>query len=289
MSLEKSHIRKAASAVGLALMALGATSAAKEPKLGVKEVLSKHLASLGSAQVASHPKTRIVEGPVQMKILVGGSASAAGEATLTSEGEKVELSFKFSHPDYAGERMVFDGKDFAVSRANPTSRSGFGEFVYRYNPILKEGLLGGVLSTAWPLLNPEQSGSQLRYEGLKRLDGVLLHRMAYRTRARGGDLKIDLYFEPETFRHVRSIYVLVIHAGLGPSALDSVRAKETRLTLDEKFSEFKTADEGITLPTRWNVQFTTERNSTTLWEWDIVLENVHINRPIDPKSFTPVN
>jgi hypothetical protein len=154
---------------------------------------------------------------------------------------------------------------------------------------LKEGLLGGVLSTAWPLLNPEQSGSQLRYEGLKRLDGVLLHRMAYRTRARGGDLKIDLYFEPETFRHVRSIYVLIIHAGLGPSALDSVRAKETRFTLDEKFSEFKTADEGITLPTRWNVQFTTERNSTTLWEWDIVLENVHINRPIDPKSFTPVN
>lgn len=243
--------RAAAAAVLLVLLlAPPASLEGQEPKLTAAELVAKHLAAMGPAELRSAAKSRIAEGPVQMRILLGGSATAWGQAGLVSEGRKALVSLRFTHPDYAGEHMVFDGETFHISRANPVSRSGFGEFVYRYNHILREGLVGGVLSTAWPLLDVDGKRPRLQYEGLKRMDGEPLHKLTYSARKGSGDVKIDLYFEPETFRHVRSVYVLIIHARLGRTALESVREQETRLTLEERFSDFHVVD-GLTLPTHW--------------------------------------
>ena len=276
--------RAGAAVVFLVLLAAIASLEGQEPKLTPAELVAKHLESIGPAEARSAAKSRIAEGTVQMRILLGGAATAWGQAGLISEGRKVLLSLRFTHPDYAGEHMVFDGEKFQVGRANPVSRSGFGEFIHRYNQILREGLVGGVLSTGWPLLDVEGNRPRLLYEGLKKMDGEPLHELTYSARKGGGEVKIHLYFEPETFRHVRSVYVLIIHAQMGRTAVESISQRETRLTLEERFSEFQVVD-GLTLPTHWKIHYTAERNSTTLWEWDIVFEKVQDNQGIDPKSF----
>jgi len=276
--------RAAAAAVFLVLLAPIASLEGQGPKLTPAELVAKHLESIGPAEARSAAKSRIAEGTVQMRILLGGAATAWGQAGLISEGRKVLLSLRFTHPDYAGEHMVFDGEKFQVGRANPVSRSGFGEFIHRYNQILREGLVGGVLSTGWPLLDVEGNRPRLLYEGLKKMDGEPLHELTYSARKGGGEVKIHLYLEPETFRHVRSVYVLIIHAQMGRTAVESISQRETRLTLEERFSEFQVVD-GLTLPTHWKIHYTAERNSTTLWEWDIVFEKVQNNLGVDPKSF----
>ena len=276
--------RAGAAVVFLVLLAAIASLEGQEPKLTPAELVAKHLESIGPAEARSAAKSRIAEGTVQMRILLGGSATAWGQAGLISEGRKVLLSLRFTHPDYAGEHMVFDGEKFQVGRANPVSRSGFGEFIHRYNQILREGLVGGVLSTGWPLLDVEGNRPRLLYEGLKKMDGEPLHELTYSARKGGGEVKIHLYFEPETFRHVRSVYVLIIHAQMGRTAVESISQRETRLTLEERFSEFQVVD-GLTLPTHWKIHYTAERNSTTLWEWDIVFEKVQNNLGVDPKPF----
>jgi len=39
------------------------------------------------------------------------------------------------------------------------------------NVPLREGLLGGVLSAAWPLLRLAQQNPKLEYRGLKKMEG----------------------------------------------------------------------------------------------------------------------
>jgi hypothetical protein len=75
-------------------------------------------------------------------------------------------------------------------------------------------LLGGVLNTTWPLLNLEGRKAKLEWEGFKNIDGHQLVALHYKPK-KGSDLSIILYFDPETFHHVMTVYSASISAGLG--------------------------------------------------------------------------
>ena len=129
-----------------------------------------------------------------------------GQSVLLSEGRKVLLMMKFPNNDYRGERFIFDGDRIEIRGAMPNqSRSTLGEFVYVQDAIIKEGLLGGALSTAWPLLKLDEHRVKLSYDGLKNLDGQQLYAVRYKPK-KSTDLTIYLYFDPETYRHVRTVY-----------------------------------------------------------------------------------
>ena len=87
---------------------------------------------------------------------------------------------------------------------------------------MKEGLLGGVFSTGWPLLNLKDKPVTLAYREAT-LDGRRLHEIDYHPKQGFGDMKIKLYFDMETYRHVRTEYRLIVHddmsavpGGFGP-------------------------------------------------------------------------
>ena len=123
---------------------------------------------------------------------------------------------------------------------------------------IAEGLPGGVLNTAWPLLNLEQHQPKLEYDGLKKVDKRQLHRLTYRMRKGGGQVTIYLFFEPETFRHVRTYMQYVGPASMPVTAAQSVARSETRYTLEEEFADFVQV-EGLTLPTLWTIRMTAEK------------------------------
>src|SRR5207245_6897539 len=85
---------------------------------------------------------------------------------------------------------------------------------------MREGLLGGVLVTAWPLLDVQERKAKLTYQGIKKFEGREFQVIRYRPK-KGTDLAIRLYFEPETLRHAMTTYQVSIQAGIGANDVES--------------------------------------------------------------------
>jgi hypothetical protein len=257
-----------------------------EPALRPEDLVAQHLASLGSAEARAAAKTRVVQGAAVYKILVGGSGRLDGKTGLVSDGRKVRFMVKLPQNDYKGESVAFNGDSVQVAFSNANqSRSPFSSFVSAQDAILREGLLGGVLSTAWALLDVPDRKPKLEYEGLKKVDGHQLHQLRYWPR-KGSDMEIRMYFEPETFHHVKTVYSLSVANNVGATILESANLKAQRTTLEERFSDFKVVD-GLSLPTHWNIEFTRELpdGSTSVSQWDMQEDQIRNNIGIDAKNF----
>ncbi len=309
--------KKNAGIVALALFswALGSASealAANAPA-DADGLVAQHLDSIASGSVRAALKSRVVQGPVQYKILVGGAGVIDGKAVLVSEGKKFQLMMKLPNNDYHGEQFVFDGdKDKVAFSTSRQSRSSLGNFVFVQDAVIRVGRLGGAISTAGPLLNINERKAKLSFEGLKKIDGQGLYDLRYRPK-KNTDLEIHLYFDPQSYRHVETIYSYSTTEGFAGSAPGSggssaipgtmdtgpgsggpgsspetanARQQMTRYRLQEKFSEFKTVD-GVTLPTHYDIQFTQElqNGKTTLSDWDLKGLDVSNNMGVDARNF----
>ncbi|MGA7892646.1 MAG: hypothetical protein WCA49_05445 [Candidatus Sulfotelmatobacter sp.] len=202
---------------------LGAAAAADTKP---EDVVAKNLDSIGTAEARAAVKSRGIQGTLQFKILARGPASsdegATGDATGiwgdVSEQRESNFVMKFGSAAWRGERFVFDGDktNFAVFTSSHRP-SSFGDFVRTQDYLIKEGLLCGALSTAWALENLERSGAKLGYLGLKKIDGRDLQAIEYHSKG-NSDMNIKLYFDPETYRHVMTVYALVWTPGSGRNA-----------------------------------------------------------------------
>jgi hypothetical protein len=262
------------------------TVSARGQKLKVEEVVAKHLGSIGSAEARASIKSRLASGTAEVVFRLGGQGTLAGKGQMLSEGRKVRLALTFSAIDYPGEQIVFDGEKVNVGQVRPGQRSPFSAFLYGHDVIAREGLLGGVLSTAWPLLDLVARQPRLDYSGLKKIEGRQLHEVKYRAKKGPGDLQVTLYFDPETFRHVRTQYRLVRPAAMASSPTESPSQQDTIYTLSEVFDNFQEA-EGLTLPLSFRLDLTIEgQNATIMTHWSFAVTEIAHNQQVDPKSFT---
>jgi hypothetical protein len=174
-----------------------------------------------------------------------------------------------------------------------------------------------VLTTAWPLLNLNERKAKLSFDGLKKIDGQELYDLRYHPH-KNSDLEIHLYFDPQTYHHVKTTYSYssqenfanyrpstavgavpsvpgtnIADAGTatapnagGTSETAAARQYLNRYRLTEKFSDFKTVD-GVTLPTHYDIQFSQElqNGKTTLSDWDLKGLEVSNNMSIDGRAF----
>jgi hypothetical protein len=162
-----------------------------------------------------------------------------------------------------------------VGMIDSTSRSNLGTFLYLQEDILREGLFGGTLSTAWPLLDTAQKGAKLKLDGTRKIQGRELYDVIYVPKKRGGngDMSIHLYFEPQTYRHVMTVYAVTIHNSAG-SAQEGT--DEIKQTLEEDFDDFRETD-GLTLPFHWTVRYhVTPQSKTQEFQWESKFQDVRI-------------
>jgi hypothetical protein len=272
-----------------------------------EEVVARHLDSIGTAEIRATAKTRIVQGTAQFKMRVGGGGELAGTSALVSEGRKSVLMIKLANSDYRGEQFVTDGGKVSVAATTSNHKwSDFGQFVRTQDQIVLEGLLGGALTTAWAMLDLPENKAKLSFDGEKKADGRPAYQLTYHSRKRD-DLTIHLFFDPQTYQHLMTTYTITLASGLGgfaPSLSDqaglttpaadnpgadvtqSSKQKETRYTIEERFSDFKTA-EGLTLPTKYSMHFTEELQNgmTKVYEYDLTTEEISNNKPLDPRNF----
>ncbi|MCI0388586.1 MAG: hypothetical protein MOB07_07445 [Acidobacteria bacterium] len=188
------------------------TALAQNKKITPEEIIARHLESVGTAEARTKASTRVASGETKFVIRIGGAANVDGNAMIVSAGGKLRFGIKLPLNDYPGEDLAFDGARAATGLLPEGRRSTLSAFLSSQNLPLKEGLMGGTLSIAWPLLRMDQTQPKLDYRGLKKIDGRQLHEVGYRPRKGSGDLKVTLFFDPETFRHVRSRYNFEIGA-----------------------------------------------------------------------------
>jgi hypothetical protein len=273
-------------AITLALMNwLATTPYAQDAALNPGDLLSRHLDAIGPVATRSGMKSRVVQGAATYRVVVGGGGSEEGKLGLVSEAHKLRLVLRFPG-NYRGENMLYNGEVAQVAFSNTDqTRSPLASFLATQDVILRDGLLGGVLSTAWSLQDIADRGAKLVYEGLKKIDGHPLHHLRYEPRKRS-DVQVSLYFEPETLRHVKTVYSVSIANNVGATILDSAHLKPERSQLEERFSDFITVD-GLTLPTHWNLQFTRELadGNTTVSELDAKGLEIKNNIGLDPRNF----
>jgi hypothetical protein len=262
------------------------------PRLGYaadmnpEDLVAKHLDSIGTADARAAAKSRAVQGKLVFKVLVGGGGTVEGSWGRVSEQRKSHFVMRFGAGNYRGEEFVFDeNKTYIAADTSSQRRSRFGDFVHSQDYILKEGLLGGELSTGWALQTLDQDRPHLVYAGLKKIDGRQVHDLEYHSK-KSSDMRIDLYFDPETFHHVKTTYAMSIAAGLGRTITDSAKQQEVRYTIEERFADFRTA-EGITLPTTYSIEYTQEQQNgnTEVYHWDMTADKIMENVSLDPKNF----
>ncbi|MGH9802735.1 MAG: hypothetical protein ACRD82_20400 [Blastocatellia bacterium] len=256
-----------------------------DEKMKPEELVAKHLDSIGSAEARAKAAARVASGSAQFTIKVGGAANLSGKAMFVSSGAKFRFGMVFQTSEYTGEDLAFDGNKATAGIQPQGRRSPMSLFAIQQSMPLKEGLVGGVISTAWPLLKLDQTQPKLEYRGLKKIDGRELHELGYRPRKGSTDLKTFLYFDPQTFRHVRTKYQFEVAAMIGSRDNPNMN-QESYYSVTEDFEDFR-AVEGLTLPHKYKIQFSaTGGRATLMQEWTVIFDRIAHNQKLDDALFT---
>lgn len=243
-------------------------------KMKPEELVEKHLASIGTAEARAAARNRTVKGAAIVVFRPGPENRTTGNGVFVSEAKSVRLGLLFSALNYPGEDLAYDGNKFATGYVRPGVRSQLSEFVIAHDQLLKEGLMGGTLTTAWALLDVPGRQPRLEYNGLKKRSGKEYHELRYMARKGGGDIRMLMYFDPQTFRHVQTEYRFV-----------RMGQVEIRYTLTEEFADFDVAD-SLTLPRGYKLRFTVEETAVNLMiDWSVAFDQIQHNQQLDPKTF----
>jgi hypothetical protein len=270
----------------LGLLAISVTSApiaAKDDKLKPEELVAQHLASIGPAEKRKAIISRVTTGPAQVTFRVGGNGSLNGKGNILSEGNAVRVGFNFGALDYPGEQIAFDGNKVTAGQISPGNYPPFSGFVYENDVLLKEGLLFGTLSTNWALLDLQARRPKLDVTGLKKIEGRQLYELKYSGRNSKANMQAWLYFDPETFRHVRSQFKLEVPTSRLTRITDS--AELVRYQILEQFDQFKEVD-GLVLPHSYKLDFTVDApRGGLLTSWTHLIERITHNEPVERQLF----
>lgn len=256
-------------------------------KMKAEEVVAKHLAATGSADALTSLKSIVAIGKSKAITRTNAVKELAGVAQIASEGNKFLLAILFNSTSYPHEKVAYNGQSHTVGILPDGKRSILGNFLVAQSAPFKQGLMGGVLSTAWPLLNTGTEMPKLSYSGTEKINNRQTHKLRFDPR-KSGDLQINLFFDAETFHHVRTEYQYRISARMGSVPEESISQLESRYKLIEEFSDFKTEGK-LTLPHTYRIHYTIEEQSTTqMLEWILNFSQFAFDDPIDAQAFNIV-
>jgi hypothetical protein len=260
------------------------SAVAHAQKLKAEDVVAKHLESIGTAEARAANKGRVIQGASVVKRKIGDVGESKGGAVMASQGSSSLIGVIMGPQDYSNERMAFDGKKLSLGEFRPGVRTRLGAFMLTHDVLFKDGLIGGALSTAWPLLDLSSHNAKVRYAGTKKIDGRSMHVLEYDAKS-GGNLEIRMYFDAETFQHTRTEYKEDISAPTVSTPEMAARQQGTHLRFTEEFSDFRKEGD-LTLPHVYQIELVVDTpNNPLLQDWILTLSKFSFNLSLDPKQF----
>ena len=260
---------------------------ASAQKLTAEEIISKHLDSIAAAEKRASVTSLIASGEVRVEFVSQKNQPAQGRIVIASEGKKVFFGMSLNASDYPHEKLIFDGDRVSVAAVRAGRRSTFGDFVQSNGLLLSHGILSGTLGSSWLFLNTAESKGKFSTSGGKKIDGRETYGVLYSPKG-GSDLRITMYFDQETFRHVRTEYKRTASASMGATIDESARQSESRFTITEDFSDFKEFS-GLMLPTKYKINYLVVGRSNTEVEWVAEISEFAVNQKLDPGTFATSN
>jgi len=235
------------------------------------DLVAKHLDAVGTPEARSATTLRSATGKATVDMITGGSGHMEGTTTVASMGNQFNFVMSFNAANYKGEQFKFDGKKTFIADDNVDHRVHLALFMYQHDAILKEGLWGGIWNSNWPLYDLKSKNAQFKSDGVKKVGGKKLLQFSYEPKHVEKELRIHLYFEPDTYRHVKTVYE-VFGAANVPA-----------LTVTEDFSDFRD-EQGLILPHSWQIRYEPDqqagdvglRGGTSSLRWNITLQSVQI-------------
>jgi hypothetical protein len=275
---------KAFRIVPVLLVLLCGLHTAQAQKLKAEEIIAKHVEAIGGAETLQSITSRISSGSAMVTFKEPGTGQLGGRAVLASESGKNVMAMVFDNAtNYPHEKVGFDGSDVSGSYVRPGVRSTLGDFLLTHKAIIKQGIWGGTLSQSWALLDPARNKVKVESSGTKKINNRLMHQL--KLYPSGSDLKISVFFDAETFQHVRTEYERSIAGQMGATPESSASQSETRYKLSEDFSDFK-KEGGLMLPHAYKIHLEIlGRSGSFKADWEMALSDFQFNQRIDPTSF----
>lgn len=255
-------------------------------KLKPEDILAKHLDSIGTKEKRAEIKSMMATGTSAYNILRSatyGAGKGLGNSVFISDSGKMYLGAKFDAVNYAFDEVIYDAKSVEAAYIKPGQRSALGYYILNNRDIVREGLFGGVLSTGWSLYDLQSHKAELENNGKKKIDGRETYVLQYTSKGIS-PLAVKLYFDAETFQHVRTEYRRTFPPPISTDPRASVSQVETIQMLTEKFSNFK-QDNGITLPRSYQINLLQSGKVTDEIEWKFEFPELALNQKIDPATF----
>jgi len=252
-------------------------------KLKPEEVIAKHLDSIAPAEKRATIKTMIASGEVRVEFVSQKNQPATGRIVIASEGNKMFYGMQLNAGDYPFEKVIFDGSKSDVALIRAGGRSVLGNFLQANNGIISGGLVGGIYKTSWPLLSALEKGVKVSSAGNKKVDDREAYALMFSPKG-SSDVEITMFFDAETFRHVRTTYKRQSAASMGRTIDESARQHDGRFTVTEDFSDFK-EDKGMMLPHKYKLHYLVSASSTTEILWTAVFSEFAVNQAFDPGTF----
>lgn len=269
-----------------AALTVAITAIVPAQKMKPEDVAAKNLESIGSSEARSAAKNMIVVGNGTAKYLTSADLQANGRMVIASEGVKffMGINLESATNRFADELYTFDGENAGAALPRQGTRSALGSFVQSNKMTIDQGLFGGSLSTAWVMANLSGNKGKLSFDGIKKIDGKEVYVVGYSKKG-GGDVDVSLYFDKETFRHVRTEYKRMSSAGIGLRPEDSSKYDETRFKVTEEFGDFR-AEMGLTLPHTYRIVYSSSgQRGTTEIEWKFTINEFAANQKLDATTF----
>lgn len=259
-------------------------------KMNPEDIIAKHLDSIGTKEKRSAVKNQLILGDVEFTAK-GSAVPVNGKIVIFSAGEKSVWGMNLNSNDYPLDRFGYNGKDTRVGYIRPGVRSVLGGFILSYTELLKEGMLGGTLTSAWSLLDTGLRKPKMNYEGTKKVDDKETYVLSYSPKG-ASDLSVKMYFDAKNYRHIRTEYNRVISARQGSTIDNSAGQGDDRYRLTEDFSDFKKAGD-LTLPTVYRVSYDSSssasirsaQNSDRHLEWKFTVTDFSYNQKSDENTF----
>ena len=254
-------------------------------ELKLEEVVAKHTGSIGKTEKRKELKNMVLLGTSEFHSKLPERKSI-GKVAIVSDASNLLMISSFVADSYPYEKIgIFDSK-INIPFVNPGVRSPLGDFLWEHPSMLQSGLFSGSMSLQWLLLDSNSKKGKINLGGTKKIGGRKAFVIEHFPPGSSEAFKIRLFFDTETFHHVRSEYreefagKEATFGQLGQSLNGYV------LELTETFSDFREY-EGITLPSVLKIHYMGSSSKGTYeYDWVFKLNEVKFNQSLKDGFFT---
>ena len=250
-----------------------------------KDLISRHLNSISTPERRAALKNLFAVGISEFEskvpVIKGG-----GKAVVVSDPENLYFLLSLNSHDYPYEKVGAFAKGISLPFISPGRRSFLGAFLADNPKILTENFFCGGMSLRWIDNISDAARQKMKLATSKKINGRGTYAVDVAVSGSdSGKSRIRLYFDSDTYQHIRSEYHREVDIG-SITFRQQNQLQNATVDLVEEFSDFKEID-GFTLPHTYKVTLTTN-TATQIYEASlgIKVSTYYFNQKLEPGFFT---